>query len=162
MSLTITSLRVDARKTEGWFEGGTRPCPYLIVNCVFKCARSEDFHEDFAWNQAKAWSEEYRQVTTLDDPKTYEEWLMSPKGWNFSSKYPGWGKAWTYGEPTWQYIEKFDCFWFREWIADCGPTRAIITELEYYKEHGCLPSVYRTVESSIVLSHLRTLHEYWD
>jgi hypothetical protein len=162
MALTITSLRVDVRETEGWFNGGTRPCPYLIVNVVFKCDRSEDLHEDFAWNQAKAWSEKYRQVTTLDDPKAYEEWLTSPRGWDFSSKYPGWGKEWTYGEPTWRYIPKFDVFWFREWIADCHLTRTILEDLAYYRDTGHLRDVYRTVESSIILSHLRTLHEYWD
>ena len=161
MALTITSLRVDGRETEGWFEGGTRPCPYLIVNCVFKCDRSEDLHEDFAWNQAKAWSEDYRQVLTIDDPERYERWLMGD-GWDFRTSYNGYGKAWTHDDPPWRYIEKFDSFHFREWIADCGPTRAVIAELEYYKEHGCLPSVYRTVESSIILSHLRTLSEYWD
>ena len=161
MSLTITNLRVDCRETEGWFEGGTRPCPYTIFNCVFKCDRSEDFHEDFAWNQAKAWSEEYTQKLTIDDPARYEKWIMR-ESWNLNETYDGYGKAWVHGEPPWSYIEKFDCFWFREWIADCGPTRAIIAELEHYKEHGTLPSVYRTVESSIILSHLRTLHEYWD
>ena len=160
--LTITSLRADYRETEGWFEGGKTPCPYIIINCVFKCARSDDIHEDFAWNQAKAWSEDWKQVLTIDDPERYNAWLDDPLGWEFSSRYDGYSRAWTHGEPTWQYIEKFDCFWFREWIADCGPTRAIIAELEHYKEHGHLPSVYRTVESSIVLSHLRTLHEYWD
>jgi hypothetical protein len=162
MALTITSLRADYRETEGWFEGGTRPCPFIVLNVVFKCDRSEDYHEDFAWNQAFAWAQEYREITTIDDPKEYEDWLMRPDGWDFRSTYPGWSKAWTYGEPTWRYLPKQDVFWFREWIADCGPTRAIIAELEYYKEHSHLPSVYRTVESSIVLSHLRTLHEYWD
>jgi hypothetical protein len=161
MALTITSLRVDSKESEGWFEGGTRPCPYLIVNVVFKCARSEDLHEDFAWNQAKAWSEDYTQKLTIDDPERYEAWLMR-ESWNFRNKYDGYGKAWVHGEPTWQYIEKFDCFWFREWIADSFVTRAVLSELQHYKDYGHLPSVYRTVESSIVLSHLRTLHEYWD
>lgn len=162
MALTITNLRVDCRETEGWFQQGRSPCPYLIVNVVFKCARSKDLHEDFAWNQAKAWSEDYRQILTIDDPKRYEDWLVSPTGWNWSSKYDGYGKAWTHGDPPWRYIEKFDSFWFREWIADCSVTRAVIAELEHYKEHGTLSSVYRTMESSIILSHLRTLHEYWD
>ena len=161
MTLTITSLRVDGRETEGWFEGGTRPCPYIIFNCVFKCDRSEDLHEDFTWQQAKAWSEEYVQKITIDDPARYEKWIMR-ESWNLNETYDGYGKAWVHGEPPWRYIPKFDVFWFREWIADCGPTRAIVAELEYYKEHGCLPSVYRTVESSIILSHLRTLSEYWD
>jgi hypothetical protein len=159
--LKILNLRVDYRETEGWFEGGTRPCPYIIINCVFKCERSEDLHEDFTWNQAKAWSEDYTQKLIIDDPERYEAWLMRAS-WDLKEKYDGYGKAWIHGEPPWRYIEKFDCFWFREWIADCEVTRAVIRELEYYKEHGTLPSVYRTVESSIILSHLRTLHEYWD
>ncbi len=161
MSLTITSLRVDARETEGYFDGGTRSCPYLIVNCVFRCSRSEDLHEDFTWQQAKAWSEDYTEKLTIDDPERYEAWLMR-ESWNLRSKYDGYGKAWVHGDPPWRYLEKFDCFWFREWVADCGPTRAIIQELQHYKDHGTLPSVYRAVESSIILSHLRTLHEYWD
>ncbi len=160
MTLTITSLRVDYRNTEGWFDGGTRPCPYLIVNVVFRCERSEDLHEDFTWNQAKAWSEEYVQKLTVDDPKRYEEWLL--KYWDLQKGYDGHGRAWIHEDTPWRYIEKFDIFWFREWIADSTVTRAIIAELQYYKDHGSLPSVYRTVESSIILSHLRTLHEYWD
>lgn len=160
MALTITSLRVDSRETEGWFEGGTRPCPYLIVNCTFKIESDED--GNWSFERAKAEAEEYHQVLTIDDPKRYEEWLMSPNGWNFSSKYDGYGRAWRHQDCPWRYIEKFDTFWFREWIADCGPTRAIIAELEHYKEHGVLPSVYRTMESEIILQHLRTLHSYWD
>jgi len=161
MTLTITNLRVDERATEGWFEGGTRSCPYLICNVVFKCERSEDYHEDFTWNQAKVWSEEYTQKLTIDDPEKYEKWIMR-ESWDLKEKYDGYGKCWVHGDPTWQYIEKFDVFWFREWIADSTVTRAIIAELQHYKDHGCLPSVYRTVESSIILSHLRTLQEYWD
>jgi hypothetical protein len=158
--LTITNLRVDYRNSEGWFEGGTRPCPYLIVNVVFKCGRSDDLHEDYTWNQAKAWSEEYTQKLTIDNPKRYEDWICNH--WDLTKGYDGYGKAWTHEDPPWRYIEKFDCFWFREWIADCAPTRAIIAELQHYKEHGTLPSVYRTVEESIILTHLQTLQRYWD
>jgi hypothetical protein len=160
MGLHITSLRVDYRETEGWFEGGTRSCPYAICNVVFRCDRSQEVHEDFTWQQAKAWSEEYTQKLTIDDPERYEDWLLNH--WDLNKGYDGYGKAWVHGEPPWQYIEKFDVFHFREWIADSTVTRAIIAELQHYKDHGRLPSVYRTVESSIILSHLRTLHEYWD
>ena len=157
--LTITNLRVDYRTTESlkpWPD-----VPYLVVNVVFRCERTtEDC--DFAWNQAKAESEEYRKVLTIDDPKRYEAWMTSPDGWSISKKYDGYGRAWTHADPPWRYIEKFDVFWFREWIADCGPTRAIVAELEYYKEHGKLPSVYRSVDSCIILSHLETLQRYWD
>ena len=140
MALTITSLRADYRETEGWFEGGTRPCPFIVLNVVFKCDRSEDYHEDFTWCQAKAWSEDYTQKLTIDAPERYEAWLMGV-GWDFNTSYNGYGKAWVHGDPPWRYLEKWDVFWFREWIADCGPTRAIIAELEYYKDNGHLPSV---------------------
>jgi hypothetical protein len=161
MSLTITSLRTDYRVTEGWFNGEPRDCPYIIVNCCFQI---KDDKEEGNWSsgRAKAEAENYREVLTIDDPKRYEDWLMGPDGWNFSSRYDGYGRAWTPQDCPWQYIEKFDTFHFREWIADCGPTRSIIRELEYYKEHGELPSVYRALESEIILSHLRALQSYWD
>jgi hypothetical protein len=159
--LKILNLRVDYRETESpepWPN-----VPYAIINCVFKCDRVDDPGEDFAWWQAKGESEEYRKVLTIDDPNRYERWLMSPDGWIWSSKYDGYGKAWTHQDPTWQYLPKFDVFWFRTWSADCSVTRAIIAELEHYKAHGKLPSVYRAVDSCIILSHLRTLGEtYWD
>jgi hypothetical protein len=159
MAITITNLRVDYRESES-------PVPwpnvkYAIVNCVFRCAKDLENH-DFAWHQAKGGSEEYHKVLTIDDPKRYEDWLVDPDGWSFSSRYNGYGKAWTHADPVWSYIEKFDCFHFREWVADCSVTRAIIAELEYYKEHGKLPSVYRSVDDGIILSHLRSLHTYWD
>lgn len=160
MPLTITNLRVDYRESESpepWPN-----VPYLIVNCVFKCERTNSYDTDFAWAQAKSFSEEYRKVLTIDDPERYEAWLVSPDGWTWSSKYDGYGKAWTHEDPPWQYLEKFDSFWLREWIADCSVTRAIIAELQHYKEHGCLPSVYRSTDECVILSHLRTLGSYWD
>ena len=159
MALTITSLRVDSRKTEGWFDGGTVACPYLICNVTFQITPDED--GNWSFERAKAEAEEYRQVLTIDDPKRYEDWLLNQ--WGFDQfRYDGYGRSWTHQDCPWRYIEKFDTFWFREWIADCGPTRTIISELEYYKEHGKLPSVYRTMESEIILQHLRTLQGYWD
>jgi hypothetical protein len=160
MTLTITNLRVDFRNTEGWFEGGTGSCPYIILNVVFRCDRSNDYHEDYTWCQAKAWSEEYTQKSTIDDPERYEDWVCNH--FNLTEGYDGHGKAWVHGDPSWRYLEKFDCFWFRQWIADSTVTRALISELQYYKDHGHLPSVYRTVESSIILQHLQTLQSYWD
>ena len=159
--LEITSLRTDYRVTEGWFKGEPRDCPFIIVNC---CFRIHDDKEEGNWSslRAKAEAEIYREVLTIDDPERYDRWLMSPDGWSFSSRYDGYGRAWTHQDCPWQYIEKFDTFHFREWIADCGPTRAIIQELEYYQQHGKLPSVYRTLESEIILSHLRALQSYWD
>jgi hypothetical protein len=161
MTLTITSLRVDYRKSES-----PKPwpaVPYVIINCVFKCKRVDDYGEDFAWWQAKGESEEFTKVLTVDSPERYDAWLDDPNGWNFSSKNDGYGKAWIHNDPPWQYLPKFDVFWFRSWTADCSVTRAIIAELEYYKKYGKLPSVYRAVDSCVVLSHMRVLGEtYWD
>lgn len=151
MTLRILNLRVDYRGED---------VPFAIVNCVFKCERSNNYDTDFAWAQAKADSEEYRQVLTVDDPKRYEAWITSH--WDLSKRYSGYGRAWTHNDPPWRYVEKFDVFWFREWISDCPVTRAVIFELEYYREHGKLPSVYRSVDEGIILSHMRTLHSYWD
>jgi hypothetical protein len=158
MTLTITNLRVDFRNSEGWFGKGGGPCPYIIVNCCFKATKDED---TFIWERAKGESEEYAKVLTVDDPERYLEFIMD---WDLNCRttYPGYGRAWVHKDPPWRYIEKFDTFHFREWVADCGPTRAIIKELEHYKEHGTLPSVYRSVEEGIILQHLNTLQNYWD
>ena len=157
MTLIITSLRVDERETEGWFGEEKVPCPYLILNVVFKVEKDED---TYTWERAKGSSEEYQTVLTVDDPGRYEDWICNH--WDLAKGYDGYGRAWTHQDSPWQYIEKFDCFWFREWIADCGPTRAIIQELEFYQDNGRLPSVYRSVEEGIILTHLETLQRYWD
>jgi hypothetical protein len=149
MSLIITSLRVDAIQGE--------VVPFLIVNCCFKV--EPEAHDGYLWAQAKGDSEEYRQVLTIDDPEKYEESLLN---WDYSTRYDGYGKAWTHQDPVWEYIEKFDTFWFREWIADCKVTRAIIQELEFYRDNGRTLSVYRTIDEGIILQHLRTLQRYWD
>jgi hypothetical protein len=149
VTLTITSLRVDEIQGE--------VVPFLVVNCCFTV--EPDVEDGYLWAQAKGDSEDYRQVLTIDDPEKYEESLLN---WDFGSRYPGYGRAWTHQDPVWDYIEKFNTFWFREWIADCPVTRAIIGDLEYYKEHGKLPSVYRTIDEGIILQHLRTLQRYWD
>jgi hypothetical protein len=149
MTLTITSLRVDERKGE--------IVPFLIVNCTFKVI--SEAHDGYLWAQAKGDSEEYRQVLTIDDPEKYEASLLN---WDFSTRYPGYGRAWTHNDPNWEYIEKFDTFWLREWVADCPVTRAIINDLEHYKTHGMLPTVYRTIDEGIILMHMRTLQLYWD
>ena len=149
MTLTITNLRVDAIQGE--------VVPFLVVNCCFTV--EPDAEDGFLWAQAKGDSEEYRQVLTIDDPEKYEASLLT---WDFSMRYPGYGRAWTHQDPVWEYIEKFNTCWFREWVADCPVTRAIVADLAYYKEHGKLPTVYRSVDEGIILKHLRTLQSYWD
>jgi hypothetical protein len=148
MTLTITNLRVDEKGTE---------VPYLIVNCCFTV--EPDAEDGFLWAQAKGDSEDYRQVLTIDDPEKYEASLLT---WDFKTPYPGYGRAWTQQDPVWHYIEKFNTCWFREWVADCPVTRAIIADLQYYKAHGKLPTVYRSIDEGIILHHLRTLQRYWD
>ena len=157
MTLQITSLRVDYRETEGWFEGCTKSCPFAILNVVFKVEKDED---TFTWERAKGMAEEYQRSLTIDDPEKYEDWIYNH--WDLTKGYDGYGKAWVHADPPWQYIEKFDSFHFREWIADCTVTRAIIAELQHFKDHGCLPSVYRSVEEGIILTHLSVLQQYWD
>ena len=149
MTLTIANLRVDERKG--------KTVPYLVVNCCFRI--DPDANDGYLWAQAKGDSEDYRQVLTIDDPLKYEESLLS---WDYSQRYPGYGRAWTHQDPVWEYIEKFDTYHFREWVADCSVTRAIISDLEHYKNHGMLPTVYRTIDEGIILQHLRSLQAYWD
>jgi hypothetical protein len=157
MTLTITNLRVDSCETEGWFCAGKVACPYLVVNCCFKVEKDED---TFIWERAKGESEEYAKVLTVDDPERYEDWIANH--WDLSKGYDGYGRAWIHKDHPWQYLEKFDTFWFRSWIADCSVTRAIISELQHFKKYGVLPSVYRSVEEGIILQHLETLQRYWD
>jgi hypothetical protein len=157
MTLTITNLRVDYRESEGYFIDG-KPCPYLILNVVFHVERDED---TFLWERAKGMAEEYQKVLTIDDPECYEAFIMD---WDLNCRttYPGYSRSWTHQDPPWRYLPKFDSFHFREWIADCTVTRAIIAELQYFKEHGKLPSVYRSVEGGIILTHMEVLQRYWD
>ena len=151
MTLKITSLRVDNRRSEG--------VPYLIVNCCFKV--EPEANDGFIWAQAKGDSKEYRKILTIESPETYEKWIES---WDldFQNHYPGYKFCWTHQDQTWHYIEKFGTFWFREWVADCPVTRAILNDLNFYKTHGKLPTVYRSIDEGIILQHLRTLQSYWD
>ena len=160
MALIITSLRVDYRKTEGDGEVWLEDVPYAIVNCTFKIPRrTED--DERTWQRAKAESEDYQSVLTIDDPKKYEEWIFR-QDFSLNERYGGYGRAWTHNDCPWQYLEKFDTFWFREWVADSPVTRAIINELDYYRFFNKLPSVYRHVDECIIQSHLRALQGYWD
>ena len=153
--LQITSLRVDRRVTP---QGNvwTQDVPFAIVNLCFKIIDDEHFLKS-----TKAEAEDYRSVLSIDDPKRYETFLLN---WdtNWSSKYDGYGRAWIHNERPYNYIEKFNTFHFREWIADTLPTKMMLWELQYYKENGKLPSVYRHTDECIILQHLRSLQGYWD
>lgn len=155
MTLTITSLRADYRVTpQGnlWYAD----VPYIILNACFKITDDEHL-----LIRTKADADEYNEVMTIDDPERYEKHLEQD---NFltSPAYDGFGRAWTRQDPPFYYLEKFNTFWFRQWIADSSVTRAIISELEYYKQHGKLPSVYRHAEEYIIVSHFHCLDRLWD
>jgi len=70
--------------------------------------------------------------------------------------------TWTYADPFLVYLEKFDTFWYRDYIADCAVTRAVLSELSHFKDTQSLKDTYRFTEGSIILRHIETLHKYWD
>ena len=152
--LELTSLRTDYRVTP---KGNLweQDVPFLMVNACFKITDDEHL-----WERTKAECEEYRKVLSIESPEHYEKWL---EDWdlNFEHGYD-YGRTWIHQESPFVYIEKFDVFHFREFVADSTVTRAIIAELEYFKEHGKLSSVYRHAEEYIVISHFHALERYWD
>lgn len=148
--------------------------PYLIVNCVFRC--DPGYYRDKALNRSR----DYKQVVQTGTPEEEElafqanlEELMIGRGsdeegdlladWvNIANREPRKPMVWTYDDPLWHHIEKFDVFWFREWVADCTVTRAALQELRLYQTEGSVRSVYRSTDEEIVLKHLETLQSYWD
>jgi len=155
MALTITSLRVDYRTSS---KGNMRDetVPYIMANCTFRITDSE-----FLKEVVQAESEDFKETLTLDDPERYEKWIVS-ESWNVLDGYDGWGKAWTLRDPEWEYLAKFDTFWWRQWIADTPATRFMLEEIDYYRRFGKLKAVYRHEDEGIILRHLRALSSYWD
>jgi hypothetical protein len=147
--LQITHLRWDA------YTGEKSHIPYIVVNCTFKVTP-----DTYTENLAKSQSEEYQKVRALDDPKRYEDWLHKDQNW--LKPYDGSSWVWMQKDADWTYLSKFNTYWFRQWIADCGPTRTILRELEYYQKTGKTEWVYRSTSESIMLKHLTTLGTYWD
>jgi len=162
MKLKITSLRIDSRKSELNANGGG-DVPYLMVNATWKFVPCDDDtpEDSFLYNIARGEAEDYHKVLTIESPESYEKWLLN-WDFNFDSSYEGYKHCWTQKEGAWQYIEKFDTFWFREWIADSVVTKALLNEIVYYKSVGEMLSKYRTVDGQIILKHFSTLHSYWD
>jgi hypothetical protein len=159
MGLKITSLRIDKRNSTNESFGG--PVPYLIVNATWKITQDGDNESDYLFDVAKAEAEEYGKVLTIESPEDYEEWLTN-WDFNFETGYPGYKHCWTHRECPWHYIEKFDTFHFREWIADSAVTLALLNEIVYYKATGTMLSEYRTIPGQIILEHFQTLGRYWD
>jgi hypothetical protein len=159
MGLKITSLRIDKRNSTNESFGG--PVPYLIVNATWKITQDGDDESDYLFNVSKAEAEEYGKVLTIESPEDYEEWLTN-WDFNFETGYPGYKHCWAHRECPWHYIEKFDTFHFREWIADSAVTQALLNEIVYYKATGTMLSEYRTIPGQIILEHFQTLGRYWD
>lgn len=148
--------------------------PFLVVNAVFRC--EPGYYRD----KAMARSKDYRQVIVTGSPEEeeaafaarFEEHmgamdenpeLSSLEEWvQWANKQPEPKRVWTYDDPLWYHIEKFDVFHFREWVSDCPVTRAALQELRLYQIDGNTGSVYRTTEEEIVLKHLETISSYWD
>ena len=165
MGVRITSLKTIDRESPGG--DGFAPTPYIIVNITFNVLPDEETG-NFLFQQAKAESESYRQFVDVGDPESYE--LHLERVWQESDENVGtWmsrlnplPQRWTYQDPSWIYLEKFDTFWFREWIASGPVTKAILNELNHYYLKNRLQSRYRTLDGQIVLEHIRTLQRYWD
>ena len=148
--------------------------PYLIVNCVFRC--DPGYYRDKALNRSK----DYRRVIVTGSPEEeeaafkaeLEEFMVKEESDDGVDMLADWvnrvnrsepkPQVWTYDDPLWHHLEKFDAFWFREWVADCPVTRAALQELRLYQIDGSTGSVYRSTEEEIVLKHLETLNSYWD
>jgi hypothetical protein len=125
-------------------------------------------------------AQDYRQVLVTGSPEEEERAFQaqleeamvkedSEEGYdiladfiNRANNQPVPKKVWTYDDPLWHHIEKFNVFWFREWVADCTVARAALQELRLFQVYGYTGSVYRTTEEEIILKHLETLQMYWD
>ena len=163
--LKITSLRVDypCLKSDKPYPGSV---PFCIVNATFKIRRDCDDGQ-MLWDLAVGQSKDYARTTVTDDPEKEVQWYANALSFEdgkliWPDKYPGMEKKWTMQDPSWQYIEKFDTFWFREWVAYSSVTVALISEISVYKVTGKLRYSYRALEESIVLKHFETLGRYWD
>ena len=158
MTITITHL--------SWREKITPPVgpwpavPYIIANICWKVTPDED-DDIYTHKSFLSATEDYTVVPTLDDPVKFDEFIESNCGFDFAL-YPGIEKRSIFNDKKWRYLEKFDAFWMREWVADCLVTRAVLRELETYHKLGKFPSVYRGVDAHIMYQHIDTLQRYWD
>ena len=159
MTIRITHL--------SWREKMTPPVghwpavPYLIVNICWKVT-PDDNDDIYTHKSFLSATEDYTQVPTIDDPVKFEEFITGESVLDIFSTYPGIEKRSIFNDKKWHYLEKFDTFWSREWVADCLVTRAVLRELEIYQKLGKFPSVYRGVDAHIMYQHIDTLQRYWD
>jgi len=158
--LTITSFRVDYPfLKEG--EDYEDDFPFCIVNATFKIDKQGDYGTHL-WNRAVADSKDYVRNVVVEDPEKTELWYLQKAMGVTVSEKPESKMGWVLSDPKWRYLEKFDTFWFREWIAYSSVTEAVIQELRNYYLTGKLSYSYRTIPESIILKHFETLESYWD
>lgn len=150
MTVKVTSYRVTGKVTESG-ECKEYDVPFLICNITFKIDGGGDngFYKQRAINESK----EIVKDLIFDSPEDFEIYLLN----NGPPK-----TAWRIYEPEWKYLEKFDTFWFRNYVADCTVTRQVLKEIEYFMELGKFPSSYRNMDTGVFLRHLRCLGLYWD
>jgi hypothetical protein len=135
--LDLSYRQPKARKSE---------YPFLIVNCVFRLSDSEE--GNCLKIKALSLSRETTRVLASDSEENLE------KG--------DWKWMWTFSDPVWRHIPKFDVFWLRTWVSDCPVTRAALSELREYEQNGSLSTAYRQLDGGVILRHLQTLDSYWD
>lgn len=159
MTITITHLSWREKITPA--VGPWPEVPYLIANICWKVTPDGD-DDIYTLKSFLSATEDYAVVPTIDDPAKFVEHIASNCGFDIFKTYPGIEKRSIFNEKKWHYLEKFETFWAREWVADCLVTRAVLQELEIYQKLGKFPSVYRGVDSHIIYQHIDTLQRYWD
>jgi len=68
--------------------------------------------------------------------------------------------GWAYNDNYLNYIEKFDVFWFRDYVEDNAVTRGALQLLQGLKEQKDNPS--RFVSFSTLSRSISALHTFWD
>ena len=152
--IKITSFSVRKKVSEpGAY--AYREIPYLICNMTFKVDKDAD---SFTWDRYIRESGYYCKMMVVESEKEYDKYLngeIDNTEGNMRIKS-------VVKEPLFEYLEKFQTFHYRGYVADCTVTNAVLDELRYYNELGRFPSTYRHNDGSIFLRHIKTLDEFWD
>ena len=128
--------------------------PYIICNITFKLDKDDD---PYMWDLYMLQTQEFSRVLTIGNPEEYSKYLDGE-----IKEFSGTEIKWALKDPLFSYKEKFKTFHFRDYVADCSITRAVLDEIRYYTELNRFPSTYRHKNESVFLRHLKTLSEFWD
>lgn len=137
------------------FKGKKSDVPYIVMNATWKVDKEKD---SSLWQQYFDAAQEYSKVLAIDDKDKYEKHIFS----EWMTPYLGHYWATTMQNEKWQYLEKFDTFWKREWLADCQVVRAALYELQHIATMGEPIDTYRCTTDHLIFLHLDTLDSYWD